>query len=109
MPAYTAGWHGMNGAPKQVENVAAGGLAVVAQGDRAADLAEPLEETSPPDGGSLSWYAAGLAALLLEAEPKAKVSRLEAAILGSCVRPRGMSAERAGRGIPSAPKALEAL
>jgi hypothetical protein len=52
---------------------------------------------------------AGLAALLLEAVPQAKVSRLEAAILGSCVRPRGMSAERAGRGIPSAPKALEAL
>jgi hypothetical protein len=47
--------------PEQVENVAAGGLAVVAQGDRAADLAEPLEETSPPHGGSLSWYEAGLA------------------------------------------------
>jgi subtilisin len=54
-------------------------------------------------------HVAGLAALLLDAKPKAKVSGLEAAILESCVRPRGMSADRGGRGIPSAPKALEAL
>ena len=38
-----------------------------------------------------------------------QVTRLEKAILESCSRPRGMSAERGGRGIPSAVKALEAL
>jgi subtilisin family serine protease len=62
------------------------------------------------DGTSMATpHVAGLAALLLEAHPKASVSRLEKAILHSCARPKGMSAERGGRGIPSAVKALEAL
>ena len=62
------------------------------------------------DGTSMATpHVAGLAALLLQAKPNAKVSRLEKAILESCVRPRGMSAERGGRGIPSAVKALAAL
>jgi subtilisin family serine protease len=59
------------------------------------------------DGTSMATpHAAGLAALLLEAKPKVKVGRLEKAILDSCFRPRGMRAERGGRGIP---RALEAL
>ena len=62
------------------------------------------------DGTSMATpHVAGLAALLLQAKPNAKVSRVEKAILDSCTRPRGMSAERGGRGIPSASKALEAL
>jgi subtilisin family serine protease len=62
------------------------------------------------DGTSMATpHVAGLAALLLEAKPKASVSRLEKAIFASCVRPRGMTPERGGLGIPSGPKALEAL
>jgi hypothetical protein len=47
--------------------------------------------------------------MLLEAKPKATVSRLERAIFASCVRPPGMAPERGGLGIPSGPAALEAL
>jgi subtilisin len=62
------------------------------------------------DGTSMATpHVAGLAALLLQAKPNAKVSRVEKAILESCARPRGMSEERGGRGIPSAVKALAAL
>jgi subtilisin len=62
------------------------------------------------DGTSMATpHVAGLAALLLEANPKATVVRLEKAILASCSRPRGMDVERGGRGIPHAGRALEAL
>jgi len=62
------------------------------------------------DGTSMATpHVAGLAALLLEAKPKASVKRLEAALLASCTRPKGMSPERGGKGIPNGVAALEAL
>src|SRR5262249_48448682 len=47
-------------------------------------------------------YIAGLAALLFEAKPDATAQEVRNAILGSCVRPEGMSPQRANRGIPNA-------
>jgi subtilisin len=54
-------------------------------------------------------HVAGLAALLLEAKPTATVDELEGAIFGSCRREPGWAPERAGRGSPDGPRALELL
>jgi subtilisin len=62
------------------------------------------------DGTSMATpHVAGLAALLLQARPDVRMTRLEKAILDSCERPPGMSGERGGRGVPSAARALAAL
>jgi subtilisin family serine protease len=62
------------------------------------------------DGTSMATpHVAGLAALLLQAHPKATAGEVERAIFESCRRPRGMTEARAGRGIPDARKALRAL
>lgn len=54
-------------------------------------------------------HVAGLAALLFEAVPEASAHDVEQAILSSCARPQTMSANRANRGLPDGPTALDIL
>ncbi|PZQ60318.1 MAG: serine protease [Phenylobacterium zucineum] len=54
-------------------------------------------------------HIAGLAALLAQAAPGATATKLEKAILQSCVRPGTMSEDRANRGVPDGLRALQAL
>jgi subtilisin len=54
-------------------------------------------------------HMAGLAALLLEAEPTATVDKLEQALLESCALEPGESPDRAGHGLPNGPRALEIM
>src|SRR5262249_15570256 len=62
------------------------------------------------DGTSMATpHIAGLAALLAQAAPTASADDLERAILQSCVRPATMPEERANRGVPDGPRALQAL
>jgi subtilisin family serine protease len=62
------------------------------------------------DGSSMATpHIAGLAALLLEARPKATAKEVEAAIFESCTLLPGMSSERAGRGVPDELRALASL
>ena len=62
------------------------------------------------DGTSMATpHIAGLAALLMQARPKATIFRVERAIFESCVRSASMPADRANRGLPDGLKALELL
>jgi len=62
------------------------------------------------DGTSMATpHIAGLAALLLQARPSASATDLEAAILGSCIRPASMPDYRANRGVPDAVEAFRIL
>ncbi len=54
-------------------------------------------------------HIAGLAALLIQAKPAVKVSKLEAAIFKACALPASMPQSRGNRGVPLGPKALTFL
>ena len=54
-------------------------------------------------------HVAGLAALLMEAHPRAPISLVETAILGSARRHASVPETRAGRGMPDAEAALQSL
>lgn len=62
------------------------------------------------DGSSMATpHVAGLAALLMQAEPAKSIDQVEAAIFGSCKPLAGEPAERQNRGVPDAVKALSLL
>jgi subtilisin family serine protease len=62
------------------------------------------------DGTSMATpHIAGLAALLMEAAPQKTVDEVEAAIFNSCRLKAGFTADRAGRGLPNAARALALL
>src|SRR5262249_53922344 len=62
------------------------------------------------DGTSMATpHIAGLAALLFSASKGATVDQIEDAIFKSCRLLPGMTNDRAGRGAPNGPRALEIL
>lgn len=62
------------------------------------------------DGSSMATpHIAGLAALLLSAEPDASIADIESAIVDSCVKPVDWDAQRGGAGVPDAVEALRIL
>ena len=54
-------------------------------------------------------HVAGLAALIMEAQPGATIDQVEDAILASARRPSSIPPERGNHGIPNGPKALSVL
>jgi subtilisin len=82
------------------------------------DICAPgVDVLSSIPGGSASWagtsmatpHVAGLAALLMEANPNASINKVEGAIISTAKRPGGVSQERAGAGFVDAFEALAAV
>lgn len=83
------------------------------------DLVAPGVEvvSAQPGGGYQSMsgssmatpHIAGLAALLMEAEPNATIDDIEKAILSGCQLPSTMTQDRANRGLTDAVRALQVL
>jgi subtilisin len=70
----------------------------------------PGNKYAEMDGTSMATpHIAGLAALLLQAKPTATMAELENAIIRSGARLPGMTADRAGAGVPDAEKALQTI
>jgi subtilisin len=70
----------------------------------------PNGQFASMNGSSMATpHIAGLAALLLSAVPSASADDVEAAIQDSCTLRGNMVAQRAGRGLPNAPRALNLL
>ncbi len=82
---------------------------VVAPGDRILSCL-PNGAFAKMSGSSMATpHIAGLAALLLSAKPGASADDLEAAIQDSAQLPPTMMPQRANRGIPDGPRALQLL
>jgi subtilisin family serine protease len=58
---------------------------------------------------SATPHLSGMAALLWEAKPAATAAEVEQAIFASCSMPSAASVDRANRGLPDGPKALQIL
>ena len=85
-----------------VPDVVAPGVGVVS--------AKPGGGYQEMDGSSMATpHVAGLAALLMEADPAATIDQIEQAIFGSCAPLAGESPDRQNRGVPDAVKALSLL
>lgn len=120
--ALSVGAYGLNGNRREVAGFSSSQRFARSDDPVVPDLVAPgVNVISAKPGGNNNRYQAmpgtsmatphvsGLAALLFEAKPTATVDEVEAAILGSCVRPASMTGARAGRGVPNAAKALQLL
>lgn len=81
---------------------------LVAPGVEVISAAPGGRYQSMPGTSMATPHISGLAALLMQAKPRATVAQVERAIFASCER-SGLPRERANRGIPNGPRALRSL